>query len=302
MGMETDQPRISVIVPAHRAMGHLADCLQALAAQSFGADGYEVIVVDNGGNDGIQELVAQYPGVRSIKEDAPGSYTARNAAIVHARGEILAFTDADCVPDREWLAQGVRTLSATDGVGVVGGRIELDLPPGDDRQLNAAQIYEKYAAFNQQQYVETKRFAATANMFTTRQVVAAVGLFDARLYSGGDLEFGNRVADAGYQLRYSDSAVIRHRARSSLRALIGKARRLAGGEAMLARLGIRRLTARDWLNLVLPPVVRSWRLVTDRQLSAPWRSRLVAISVLNLLHLVAFIERAAIQCGKKPVR
>lgn len=302
MNVGTDKRFVSVIVPAHQAMGHLADCLRALAAQSFGAGDYEVIVVDNGGNDGLEDLLAEYPVMRAIKEDAPGSYTARNAAIEHARGAILAFTDADCVPDREWIAEGVKALSAADELGIVGGRIELDLPGGEDRELNAAQIYEKYAAFNQQQYVELKRFAATANMFTLRQVLAEVGAFDARLYSGGDLEFGNRVADAGYGLKYADRSIIRHRVRGSLRELISKARRLAGGEAMLVRLGVRRLTARDRINLFVPPVIRSWRLLTDRRLAAPLPSKLVAIAVLNLLHLVAFVERLAIVLGKKPAR
>jgi len=232
----------------------------------------------------------------------PGSYSARNTAIEHAKGDVLAFTDADCVPDREWLAEGLRVLLSVDRVGVVGGCIEVVLPWDGDKQLNAAQIYEKYISFDQKGYVETKRFAATANMFTTRSVLEDVGFFDARLFSGGDLEFGNRVATAGYEVRYAERAIIRHPARDGLQDLMAKARRLAGGEVMLARLDIRHYTIRDWVNTIVPPLVLSWRLARTQKIAAPARSRMMAIGVLNLLHVIAFFERIAIYCGKTPRR
>jgi len=302
MGIETEESLVSVVVPAHQAMDVLDRCLQALMLQSVAEDSYEVIVVDNGENEGIEALVANYPRARCIQESTPGSYVSRNAGIASARGQVLAFTDADCVPDRKWIEEGLKLLRESEMVGVVGGRIELELPDVDDSELNAAQIYEKCMAFNQKNYVETKRFAATANMLTTRRVIDVAGRFDERLYSGGDLEFGNRVADAGFELRYADAAVVRHRSRSTLQELMRKARRLAGGEIKLAQLGIRRLSFKDRLNMFIPPFVSSWRLLKHDASGSSLRFRLVAIGTLNLLFMVKLAESLAIWFGKEPAR
>jgi GT2 family glycosyltransferase len=294
--------RVSVIIPAYRAMATLGRCLDALAGQCCADIAYEVIIVDNGGNEGLAALLSGYAFARAVTEPMPGSYAARNAGIAAANGEVLAFTDADCVPDPQWLAAGVAALHTASDIGLVGGRIRLMLPDLPEHAWSAAMHYQRYVAFDQRSYIQQKHFAATANMFTTRKVLDDVGGFDQRLYSGGDLEFGNRVARRGHRLVYADDAIVRHEARASLRELIDKARRLAGGEVMLLRTGQRRHSLRGWLNVLLPPVVLSLRLASLERVSGSWRSRWLAIGVVNLLHLVALLERIGIYLGRTPRR
>lgn len=101
--MKTDYPRISVIVPAFNSSQWLPDCLEALLAQNFDKQTYEILVVDNGSSDETLEIIRQFPAVRLLQEQQRGSYAARNRGVAASSGAILAFTDSDCVPEPDWL-------------------------------------------------------------------------------------------------------------------------------------------------------------------------------------------------------
>src|SRR5919198_5805523 len=104
----------SVIVPARNAAATIGRTLEALAAQDFPQE-YEVIVVDDGSTDDTVAVAEAAPGpvtVRRQEQRGPGE--ARNLGAQHARGEVLAFTDADCFPERGWLRAGVAALADAD--------------------------------------------------------------------------------------------------------------------------------------------------------------------------------------------
>ena len=126
----------SVIIPTLNRCDMLADALASVCAQSFPADEYEIIVVDNGSLDETKNLVEQLncdasKPIRYVWEERPGSHWARNAGAKAACGDILAYIDDDCVVDRDWLANlygAYRELNA-DGAG---GKILIrwDRDPG----------------------------------------------------------------------------------------------------------------------------------------------------------------------------
>ncbi|HXB56236.1 MAG TPA: glycosyltransferase [Vicinamibacteria bacterium] len=227
-------PLVSVIVPVFEQTEPLKRCLAALAIQDYPGD-YEILVVDNGEVESLAPVVAGVARARLVHEPQPGSYSARNRGVLEARAEILAFTDADCVPARDWLAAGVRALLAEPECGLVAGRIDLAI--ADAWQPTAAELYESVAAFRQREYVERWHFGATANLFTRRAVFNRVGLFDERLRSLGDREWGYRVSQAGFFLRYAEGARTCHSARRSVAELLRRTQRLAGGYFELARTG-----------------------------------------------------------------
>ena len=228
-------PFVSVVVPVFQDELALRRCVRALAAQSYPAARYEIVIVDNGGNARLHRLARRFRGVRVVGEVAESAYAARNRGASAAAGDVLAFTDADCIPDRRWLERGVAALERSPQCGLVAGRI--DVFPQDPRRPRPAELFEVAAAFRQRDYVERWRFGATANLVTRREVFERVGGFDTRLRSLGDREWGARVFRAGYELVYADDAVVRHPARASLRALWRRSARTAGGFYDLARHG-----------------------------------------------------------------
>ena len=100
-------PFVSVIVPVYKGMTTLPACLDALEQQIYAVDRYEVLLIDNGENPAIEACIANYPHVNLLIESQPSSYIARNTGLAHAHGEGIAFTDADCIPDPNWLQAGM---------------------------------------------------------------------------------------------------------------------------------------------------------------------------------------------------
>lgn len=213
-GGEADWPMVSLIIPVLNDAAGLRRCLTAVAAQTYPWDRLEILVVDNGSHDGTPAVVAEFAGARLLRESRRSSYAARNRGLTAARGEVIAFTDADCVPDPRWLIDGVRALQAAPRAGLVAGRIEVF--PADVRRPTDVELLEVCLEFPQASYVRRKQFGATANVFTTRAVLDAVGDFDASLESGGDVEWGQRVAASGREVVYDDRVIVRHPARRKI--------------------------------------------------------------------------------------
>ncbi|RYZ78163.1 MAG: glycosyltransferase family 2 protein, partial [Proteobacteria bacterium] len=229
MRFSNSQPFVSVIIPAYNAHNILPACLRKLKEQSYLSSRYEVIVVDNGSSLSLAPIVEAFEGVIYLVETKTGSYAARNLGIQHARGEILAFTDSDCLPSPNWIENGVAQLLNEPDAGLIGGHIQLSFKNPDAPTVMELCDYLSFGGFPQRNYVERCRFGATANVFTTREVIAKVGDFNVSQLSGGDLQWGNRVAEAGYKLIYGADASVTHPARNRFSELVKKARRLQGG-------------------------------------------------------------------------
>lgn len=230
---------LSVIVPVRDAAATLGDCLDGLAAQQLTGVDIEVIVVDNGSQDGTPQLAREHPlQPRVIAESRPGSYAARNAGLAVAQGEAVAFTDGDCCPHPTWLASGLRALQTAD---LVAGRVRPRLSSAPTR-------WERFDAghhVDQRKYVEVLGFGATANLFVRRVVFDRVGVFDGTLRSGGDREFCNRATAAGFRLAYAGDAEVTHRSRRTAAETWRLHRRLGVGLRDLSRRGMQPPAWRD---------------------------------------------------------
>jgi glycosyltransferase involved in cell wall biosynthesis len=216
-------PLVSVIVPARNAAGHIGDCLQALANQTYPGERREVIVVDNGSRDATREVVAAHQ-VHLLEEISSRSpYPARNRGLDHARGEVIAFTDADCRPIETWLERGVEGLSE-EGADLVGGRVVFTFaePPSVGEMVDALWHLDV------RRQIRDNRAAMTANLFVRRSVFEAIGGFDAEVRSGGDGRWTRRATDEGFRLTYASEAIVRKPARR-LGGLLTKAYRVGRG-------------------------------------------------------------------------
>lgn len=227
-------PYVSVIIPVYNDAARLTQCLQALEQQTYPPDCYEVIVVDNDSDDDIATAVAPFGQVVLAHELRPGSYVARNRGIALAQGDLLAFTDADCIPAGDWLERGVARWLATPNCGMVAGQIDFFYR--NPACPTAVELYDRIKlGLEQQKFLEDSHYGATANLFTSKAVMEVVGPFNASLKSSGDREWGQRVFAAGYRQVYAEEVCIAHPARYSWSQLRAKVTRLIGGHQDMKR-------------------------------------------------------------------
>lgn len=224
---EDELPTVSVVIPVFNDAERLRTCLRAIARQTYPADRVDVVVVDNASTEDLRPALPQDSRFRMVGETRRGSYAARNAGVAVATGEVLAFTDADCIPRPDWLSEAVAALRrpSTDAVG---GLIHLLFRSGDG-PFTGPELYEAKHDFLQHKYVEEWSFAATANLVVGAETFHRVGPFNSDLLSGGDLDWGTRLGQSGGRLVYSARAVVDHPSRPTWGELATKSLRVANG-------------------------------------------------------------------------
>jgi glycosyltransferase involved in cell wall biosynthesis len=177
-------PFISVIIPVLDNEEGLRSLLEALSKQSYNRERFEVIVADNGSSDSTPNVVEQAkwdlaPAELKLvfERDTLSSYAARNKGLDAACGEIIAFTDSDCLPAAEWIERGVAALLA-ENRDMAAGRIEMTFRPGGP---NVWEYIDAARKLNQRMYVEDAGFGATANLFVRRSAIDCGGVFCSKL-------------------------------------------------------------------------------------------------------------------------
>jgi glycosyltransferase involved in cell wall biosynthesis len=204
--------QVSVVVPTCKRPQLLAKCLNALVGQDFPGGAYEIIVVDDGGCYESRALVERFSGRTG---PAPGAFpeilyvptvhtkgpaTARNIGWRAARGEMIAFTDDDCLPEPDWLKEGVKALQ--NGFDGVSGRVIVPLShEPTDYQKSVSQLMNS-------EFV-------TANCFYRLRVLALSGGFDERFSMAWreDSELFFRMLELSCKLGSAPAARVVHPAR-----------------------------------------------------------------------------------------
>ncbi|MEA5466107.1 glycosyltransferase [Leptothoe sp. PORK10 BA2] len=202
-------PFVSVIIPVYNDSERLHKCLESLEHQTYPQAYYEVIVVDNNSTEDLKSIVSQFKQAQYEFESAPGSYAARNKGINHAKGEIFAFIDSDCLPQDYWIAEGVNSLK-TNSADLVGGQVTFTFSPAK----GPAELYDSVTNMQIKENIETRKISKTANLFTYKYVFDKIGLFPAHLKSGGDVLWTKKATDANFQLVYAPAAEVFHPARN----------------------------------------------------------------------------------------
>jgi glycosyltransferase involved in cell wall biosynthesis len=245
-------PLISVIVPVRDGGEAVGELVAALEDQTLARERFEVVIADDGSTDGATEAISTTDGWLRVLPGPPvNPYAARNRAVREARGRVLAFCDADCRPEREWLEAGLAALGDAD---VVAGLVRFT-----PSRRTIWSLLDMEMFLDQERTVRSGR-AVTANLFVGLELFDSLGGFDGSLANGGDQEFVSRCAAGGARLAFSRGPVVLHPPRESARALLGKiwtVNRRHG--TRVARAGGRPdgLTFRGWVPFV--QVVRSRR-------------------------------------------
>lgn len=199
--------KISVVIPHLNDPAALARCLAALAAGTRQPD--EITVVDNGSAQLPEAVCAAHSGVRLMLEPTPGPGPARNAGAAVSSGDVLAFTDADCLPEPGWLA-AVEQAFADPHLGILGGDVRVAV--ANPARLGMIEAYESIFGYQVERYIRDMGFTITCNLAMRPAVLAAVGPFGG-LAIAEDRDWGQRATAAGHRIRYAPQMIVLHPAR-----------------------------------------------------------------------------------------
>ena len=280
----------SVIVPTFEDWDRMQTCLDSLAAQSVGQDRFEVIVANNNTDPAVPPDLRLPGNARVLHVPQPGSYAARNAAIRAARGDVLFFTDCDCLPDTRWIEAGLAAIAPLGPHDRVGGRVEFFFP---DNRWTAPALFDRSFSLPQEKYVE-RGYAVTANLVTRRAAFDLVGFFDDERFSAGDVAWGKAATAKGTRIIFSPETLVRHPARSSFAELAKRRRRLTGGKFQNETQGI--TARRSILGHLNNQILNSFRgaslaegLTFAERLVVLWIGlRLCRVEIMELIRLRYF--------------
>lgn len=195
-------PACTVVVPVRDDHEALATLVQALADQALERSRFDVVVADDGSRAGPPTHLEDPPWLRVSGGPAGGSFAARNRGARIAQGRVLAFTDADCRPDPDWLERGLAALESLD---FAAGRVEPVLP-AEPTPWSLVDL----GTWRDLEQLVLRGGALTANLIVRRDAFDRVGGFDERLASGGDFDFAERCLHAGLRGGFAWDAVVRH--------------------------------------------------------------------------------------------
>ena len=202
----------SVVIPTYNRPGQLAECLHALSMLEFPRERFEVLVVDDGSDLGLDDIIAPFAGrvaLRFLRQANAGPAAARNTGASQAKGRFLAFTDDDCQPAADWLSTLERCFTQFPEAAITGKTLNM-LPENlcaTASQLLIDYLYEYFNSDpNHAEFLTSNNLALPAESFHT------LGGFDTTFphAAGEDREFCDRWLSYHSQLVFAPEAIVYH--------------------------------------------------------------------------------------------
>jgi O-antigen biosynthesis protein len=223
-------PRVSVVVASYNGAATLRTCLESLGRLNY--PDYEVILVDDGSRDPTPEIAAEFPSVRTIRQENLGLSAARNTGIAAATGEIVAFTDSDCRADEDWLHYLVADMIRYEFIGIGGHNF---LPPEDSPVAATVMVSPGGPAH----VMLTDRLAEHipgCNMAFYKWALDEINGFDPVFRKAGDdVDLCWRLQQHGHRIGFSAAGFVWHYRRSTMEAYLRQQAGYGDAEAILTR-------------------------------------------------------------------
>ena len=229
------EPTVSIIVPALNAEATIESLLESLAEIDYDKQKLEVVVVDGQSTDRTRDITRKYP-VKLILQNRKGLNLARNTGFRNSKGEIVLFTDSDCVVPRDWAKRMVKNFEATE-VGCVGGSVSRYKHSFLSRYADDS-IMPVLRKFKKRELLENVepplRYPAGCNMGFRRSAVEEAGEFDEDIHYGFDEdELVERVCEAGYKMVLDPETVNKHQYRDTFGGFLKQTFNYGRGGALL---------------------------------------------------------------------
>lgn len=292
--LETDAPRITVIVPTFNRVDRLQRVLQGLANQTVPTGSAEVIVVSDGSTDGTDDFMSgdELPvPVVYVRQPNSGPGAARNRGIERASAELVLFLDDDVVPAPELLEQHLDAQAANPGCVVVGPMLNPpDHPMSVWVQWEQTMLYKQYTDMDAGRYSATARQFYTGNASVPRVHLEACDGFDESLRRAEDVELAFRLDDLNIGFRYQRDARAFHYAERSYDSWSEIAYVYGRNDISFAR-GV----GREWMA---PFIVDTFR---HHHPLVRWTTRLAIRSSRARQLMIGALRRFALWCeGRAP--
>ena len=297
------QPPVSIIVPVRNGESTIEPLLESLQRLDYDKNKLEVIVVDGNSTDGTRDIVKKYP-VKLMIERREGLNAARNAGVKNSNGEIIVFTDCDCIVSSDWIRKVVENFK-DPRVSCVGGSAK-----GRDNdfvsQYADNSIVLLMPFFKKREELSMIKLflhhPAGCNMAFRRKAFKEVGCFDESIqYGFDDVEFVERVCKAGYKMVLDPNVLVWHKHRSTLKEFLKQNFKYGRGSGvLLKRKGMKNVVS-TWSFLSLVGSI-SWLLIIGSLTFLSITTNLIifplllfGFTVMPLLALMAFYLYKALE-------
>jgi glycosyltransferase involved in cell wall biosynthesis len=207
-----NQPLISVVIPYFNCP-EIGACLESLSRQTY--SNAEIIVVNNNSSKKHLALLANRP-IRIENEKIQSSYAARNRGARCARGAYLAFIDADCTADPEWLAT-LWLTAENENAEMVLGNVKKTI---SRRRLSHE--YVDRDLYHNHRRLFSQGSGTTANLFISKRALDSAAGFSPHSFSGGDTALIQKLVRSGVAYAYAENAVVFQQCRKTLLSLMAK--------------------------------------------------------------------------------
>lgn len=201
---------ISVVVPVYNGQDTIAACLESLLAQKPDGHELEIVVVDDGSRDNTAKIVSGFSGVRLLSQPRnAGPAAARNRGAREAIGDVVLFTDADCVPGEGWVSEMVGSFARDSSVAGVKGTYRTR-----QREITARFVQLEFEfKYERMKRRRTIAFIDTYSAGYRREIFLEAGGFDTGfpVASTEDIELSFRLAARGHRLIFNPNAFVYHR-------------------------------------------------------------------------------------------
>ncbi|MCX5667244.1 MAG: glycosyltransferase [Candidatus Omnitrophica bacterium] len=196
--------KVSIIIPAYNAENTVSKTIEACLNQELAGE-VEVIVIDDGSTDSTADIIRRYR-VRYLRQENSGPARARNAGWRAADGRIICFTDADCIPAKDWVAKLTAHYSGDD-VGAVGGSYSIA-----NRQSIFADCIHKEIIYRHARMPRYVKALGSYNLSVRKDVLEEAGGFDETytMASGEDNDLCYKITKKGYSLVFDKEAKVSH--------------------------------------------------------------------------------------------
>ena len=223
-------PSVTIVVATYNGGRTLRKCLESLRHLNY--PDYETVVVDDGSTDDTQDIVKDFPEVRTTRQENAGLSSARNEGIRLARGEIVAFTDSDCEADPDWLHHLAGPFENPHCAGAGGPNLTPGTPSRVHRAVSLAPGHAAHVLLDS----ERAEHVPGCNMAFRREKLLEVDAFDPLFrQAGDDVDIIWRLQDLGYTIAFAPGALVWHHRRSTLRAYWRQQAGYGRAEALLIR-------------------------------------------------------------------